>query len=596
MTSTGAKLGDRATSGKSSSAVMMLLDYNVCPATDKIEEDVDSSTNTVENSFAVIDAALKSISAAATQEDMPRLGMLTYAFARSASDPYRLHFTELFADVESQSNHLTENEGEAIVEMYSRKMLKLRSGVSLNVPPEEDMVRFSQSMMVGAKLCQARGQLMHRSALYNRWFKKHPQMRPSPSLSMMIELRVQPNDDDTDRADALEACDALIRNDVDDFSVILSSFIVDNGWWVKGDESDDYAFTADRAIGVYFTVPQATGQKATSFTRKKLYALKQKSKHVELIVTASTSEVWENGDAQDLFEWFEDNGILLVEKRDLFAGFIFHPAFCQGWNGINPVDNTAKNAAKKPDNASASTSTVPSETKVEPEPTPSEPSKPGLNKDEENPEQRGEEKITNVESEYFTIRYHVVSGSPEAIVFKRNKTGVVKVSKDEGDKTIRVPLLLLLRKLAFISPTDKEVPFGIVYAQFGRLKHLLNSTKLLNEVSDDEINDNEVLSEHLRRFLESLSSFGYTMPGSGRVPVYFEGVEDLVKALSIAYKDVIDVGTRARDSKDEMILYMALHEFYQIDDIVTTRSVGGLGGAVIALRIDDSYYEPMRSL
>lgn len=85
------------------------------------------------------------------------------------------------------------------------------------------------------------------------------------------------------------------------------------------------------------------------------------------------------------------------------------------------------------------------------------------------------------------------------------------------------------------------------------------------------------------------------MPASGRVPVHFDGLASLVSMLEREHAHLVESGRSAVETGSP-IEYMALQELYRPGCIVTATGLGGLGGTLMALRVVDAYYEPMRSL
>jgi hypothetical protein len=77
--------------------------------------------------------------------------------------------------------------------------------------------------------------------------------------------------------------------------------------------------------------------------------------------------------------------------------------------------------------------------------------------------------------------------------------------------------------------------------------------------------------------------------------VRFVALADLVAAVEHEHADVIERGREALGSGGP-IEYMALQELYPIGSIVTTDGLGGLGGTLVALRVEEAFYEPQRSI
>jgi hypothetical protein len=191
----------------------------------------------------------------------------------------------------------------------------------------------------------------------------------------------------------------------------------------------------------------------------------------------------------------------------------------------------------------------------------------------------------------FSVRCHPVSGLPEALVInnKYPKGGLTP-------NGIVVPVLHLLHKLSFLGRNDTEAPFDMIFGQYERMRRLQDDCEALNEATDLQIQTDLALANRLKVFLDTLSGLGYSMPKTGRVAVVFENLDELVQLIEDNFSSVIKDGEASRGSSLIPVAYMALQDIYRIGDIVSTRSVGGLSGTLIGLKISDCYYESTKSL
>mmetsp|Transcript_548 Transcript_548/g.1228 ORF Transcript_548/g.1228 Transcript_548/m.1228 type:complete len:631 (-) Transcript_548:146-2038(-) len=146
--------------------------------------------------------------------------------------------------------------------------------------------------------------------------------------------------------------------------------------------------------------------------------------------------------------------------------------------------------------------------------------------------------------------------------------------------------------------SDTEVAPGMVYAHLSRMRTMVRESERMNDSTDEDIErqgEGSELALMVGRVLETLSGFGFAMPQAGRVPVRYDGMKELIQTLESEFRYLVDNG-KAAASSGGPVEYMALQELYPIGTVVTTDGMGGLGGTVVAFRVDDCYYEPMRSI
>lgn len=204
----------------------------------------------------------------------------------------------------------------------------------------------------------------------------------------------------------------------------------------------------------------------------------------------------------------------------------------------------------------------------------------------------------------FTIK-RKSTGEPEAVVFNSHAKGRAphKVSgrvvnnvepRKDVAQPVEIPLLHLLRKLTRGS-LDIEMPIGLVFGQLGRLRALQKDTAALNRSTPEELEKDPELSDRVNRLLEMVSGLGFTLPASGKAPLEIEELDSFIATIEQEYQDIIK-STQEALANGWAIEYMGLQELYTIGSIVTSRNVGGIGGALVGLRVVDSYFEPLRSL
>eukprot|EP00122_Pirum_gemmata_P006164 Pgem_evm1s5628 len=476
------------------------------------------------------------ICSAAVQPNQPRKGIISYALCKSKKkeneNNNKLHFLESFLDLESQINHLTENEGESIVEMFAEKWIGSNGGMAVGISKNEETLKQELLLTLGLIFSnseRAGNFIVNSETLNSKKYKRWPTMRPKMNAGCFFEFRIKPKKE-TSHSELMQSCHNFLSFGPDMTVSILTCLVVENPWWSSSKDSGE--------IGMYLLTASVEYFKS-NFTRSKCEKVVSKCESISLIITTE-SETWNGDHLNELLEYWEDSGIFCREQREVVAGFLLNPCHTKNWPSI--IDEYEKSLVKRADDV------LP-----------------------------------------FTVRYHIAKGTPEALVIN-------EIPPKSLPDCIIIPLLHLLRKIAFVTRHDNEVPIGMVYAQLARLKNLLNVSRKLNDMKDDFEYYDEELDDQFKSFLDFVGTLGFSMPSSGRVPIYFEGIEQIIMLLESEYGNVIEKGISARKSPETPIPYMALQEVYNIGDIVTTTEIGALGGVPIGLLIVDSYFEPYRSL
>eukprot|EP00121_Abeoforma_whisleri_P013512 Awhi_evm1s12466 len=492
--------------------------------------------------YSEVVSTFNTISSAASQPNQPRQGIISYALCKpkekESETSNKLYFIETFLDLESQLSHLTENEGEAMVEMYSDQWIKARGGMAVGFSKDEENLKADLLLSLGLKFAESSREgncIVNFETLNSKKYQKWPAIRPNMGMGALFEFRIKPKEN-INHQELITSCYDFMSFAPDMTLPLLTRLVVVSPWWSSNTKNE----SAD--IGMYLLTTSVENVKA-NFTRLGCEKVVSQCANIELIVTTekkSGSLGQQSGDhLDDLLEYWEDSGIFCCEQREVVAGFLLNPCYTKNWSGI--VEEYKKSVLQRVDDL------LP-----------------------------------------FQVRYHPAKGTPEALLINAIPP---KISSDN----ITVPLLHLLRKIAFISRHDNEVPIGMIYSQLSRLRNLLIVSKKINAIQEDSEVDEE-FEDQFKSFLDFLNSLGYSIPPSGRVPIYFEGVEQLLSLLEKEYESDITKGVSARNFIHVPIPYMALQEIYHIGDIVTTKEIGALGGVCIGLLVIDSYYEPYRSL
>jgi quinol monooxygenase YgiN len=548
--------------------------------------------NLAPGTFEATRDACQSLADAVTQPERPRTGCVTYAFTCSYDpaagggddEPTQVHMLELFADNDAASSHLTENEGEAMVEMFQTSLQLVSHGATVVNVAEEDKALQAGLQFGGAMrdpeasdeeqraALSARGDqstrfvwpvggvVVNGDALTNKHMKRYPGLRPPGNAGAVLELRAEPTSNEAGGASLEALCRVIPQH-----GLPVSCFAA-KAWWPEA---------GPHACGLLALVPQLEHVQAI-FYRSALAAAAAATGGgtLQLCVTA---ENWESEALHELVEYFAESQIPLSERRRLFAGFLIHPAFCQPWH------KRLAEEAEEEQQAQAQP--------VEPAPTLA--AAAGSTETEADP--NGDDDPTRL----FTIRRHAVTDQAQAIKLHH----VAKVAPlsagsaaEVATERLVVPLDLVLKTFCRLGRSDLEIPIGMVYAQLGRLRSLLQDATLLNSLSSEAIDGSEAVKLRMIRLVDKLSSMGYSFSQQdGKVPLEFEGLAALVSAVESEHSELIEGGQSALLTGGP-IEYMALQELFPIGSTVTTDALGGLGGTLVALRVDEAYYEPQRSI
>ena len=453
--------------------------------------------------FASTRAACQTLADAVTQEQAPRTGVVTYAFTCAldedagdegpGQEPRRISMLELFADTDSFSTHLTENEGEAMVEMFQTSLQLVPGGATVfncdendkalhaglvftaGVADEEvtDAERRAATIALGDQSTRfvwpKAGKVLNAQALNNKHMQRFPALRPSGNTSVAMEIRADTETSKSGEAVKEALCKAIPQHD----GAFVSCFVCD-AWWPGAGQ---------HAVGMHLLVAAPGSVKAVMYRSKLAAALEAAGGCLKLVVTAQN---WQDDELLDLIEFFSDSHIPLVERRMLFAGFLIHPAFCQPWHQRIAEDTAEQTAAAAARESEAGA-------------TPEASSKP--------------------RSERFSIRRHAVTNAAQAIVLAPEQAQAAH-ARDQ----LVVPLPQVLHKLCRLGRADRELPIGMVYAQLNRLRVLVRDADTLNSVTDEAIEGDQALAMRMQLLLDQLTALGYSLPAHGRVPLRFGAV------------------------------------------------------------------------
>ena len=528
--------------------------------------------------FEVTRAALQTLSAAVTQEQDPRTGVVTYAFTcalgatvetetGAAEEPSSICMLELFADSDAAASHLTENEGEAMVEMFQSSLSLVPGGATVvNVNEDDKALQASLHFSTGATRAQeatdaerreacralgdqstrfvwpAAGRVINAGALTNKHMVRYPALRPPGDAGVVLELRADPETAEAGAATKAALCSAVPQHDQGFVSCFVSA-----SWWPCQNP---------HACGMFILAGRPQGVKALIYRSALAAALKAAGGCLKLVVTAQN---WADQELLELIEYFADSQIPLMERRRLFAGFLIHPAFCQPWHKRLAEEKETK-ASAPPDVGLIA---------------------PALS--------------SQSSEEGFSIRRHPVTNVAQAVVLTLAAPVKVKAAAPACRDKIVVPLDHVLHKICRLGRNDREIPIGMIFAQLNRLRGLLADAHTLNNTSDEVIEKDDDLALRMERLLDQLNSLGYSLPAQGRVPLKFESLAALVAAVE-SENSALVAGGRQALVQGSPVEYMALQELFPIGSLVVTDNLGGLGGTLVALRVDEAFYEPQRSI
>eukprot|EP00290_Baffinella_frigidus_P029199 CAMPEP_0180223982 /NCGR_PEP_ID=MMETSP0987-20121128/21777_1 /TAXON_ID=697907 /ORGANISM="non described non described, Strain CCMP2293" /LENGTH=1030 /DNA_ID=CAMNT_0022186659 /DNA_START=27 /DNA_END=3119 /DNA_ORIENTATION=- len=509
-----------------------------------------------DRAFKVAEGTLKAVVNAVVTDD--RKGVVVYAFARGAGKDAsnRVYMYEIFADATAAQTHLTELEGEALGEMFSEdpetKILFPVSTACINPPENEDGVMAGLSFTLGAKALRATaGLVLSPSALNSKWLERYPDMRPKEGAGLILELRIEPKGGN--KAGVVKALKSIVDSvESTDHSTLLSCTVSDAWWPIEAPFSKN-------AMGLNYVSTGSAGL-THQFRRSVLSALRAVSDAVHLVVTSDPKGCSASAEEEleTLIEHFTDSGVELAERRSLFAGFFMHPAFTQ--EGVQRA------------------------------------------KDKEEARRQMENDVKE------DVALDAKGGGGERVLFDPAARGhgggggVPFAAVDAAQSVLNAGGGCGAARAPHAEARQDGAqrhgdPSGHGVLPSHALRVLQEDAKVMNLAAEGADLEDETTpeGEAVARLIESLSGLGYGMPPTGRVPVRFAGLEFLISALETEFHALVQ-GGRAAVADNAPIAYMALQELYPVGAIVTSTMVGGIGGTLVALRIADAHYEPLRSL
>jgi hypothetical protein len=506
-------------------------------------------TTTNEQALKIATHALGSAAEAMCNPSNPRVGVICYCFARSLeSAENKLFFTELYSDSHSFLTHLTPDEGIALAPLFDDNIRQSAAVLGLNVPQDHDAVMAALFNL----------QPEYHTPLTGIVLQSLAEKPESTRDAVLVQIRVQPK---SGQSAALSASLYVLLSRIESAQSALFQYTL-GAWWLRGKAQDQHGFDK-QAIEFFVAFPSASAA-AAAFTSEVLAGVAKASERMHVAVTA---EQWANPHAEKLGKQFAEAGAPINERRELVAGYIFHPSLRNKTSASAP----AVPAAPAPPAAPS---------------TPVAPAPPGgafLEK-----------------PALFTFKRHTVTKVAEEIVFHAAAEGRSphlqgKRAPEKRTDEVVVPLLHVLRKMSRLGHLDTKLPIGVCFGQLERLRALQRDSKLYNETDSATIEQDAALKDRIGKFLESISGLGYTLPSSGRVALRIEELDAFISALEIEFTEQI---TLARNAVENglPVEHMGLMEVFAIGSLVQSRNVGALGGINVVLRVIDAYYEPMRSM
>jgi hypothetical protein len=483
--------------------------------------------------FGVTRAACQTLTTALTQPHAPRAGVVTYAFTclegtggEGEEEPSHINMLELFADDDAAASHLTENEGEAMVEMF-QSSLQLRPGGAtvVNVNQDDKQLQAALDFSSGLHAMRqestdtevrearralgdqstrfvwpAAGRVINSSALANKHMERFPDLRPPGDSGVLIELRAEPETAEAGAATKEALCKVIPQHDTG----FVSCFVSD-AWW---------AGASKHGVGMHMVAGRPDFIKALVY-RSALAAARDATSGTGLTLVL-TAQDWEAEPLLDLIEYFADSQIPLVQRRRLFAGFILHPCFCRPWHArladekqraaertvAAVVATAAGGEGNRPPAASAS-----SGDRLKAEGEVGGGGGKGQNVGVGNGGSKEAEAGGEQGCSSFSLRRHAVTNVAQAIVLHHQQHVAAGATKDGGNEVL-VPLAHLLHKVCRLGRNDSEIPIGMVYAQLNYMRALLRDADTLNTTPNERIEADEELALRMHTLLEHLSSLG----------------------------------------------------------------------------------------
>jgi hypothetical protein len=410
-----------------------------------------------------------------TAEDDPRAGVVSYAFTRACPDDQTeqsqegeselLHFFEVFADQEAAAMHIaSNNEGEAFAQMFEdpqvvggHRTLFLNGDAS------------SKCTTGGAYAHPLRGHILDPKALQNKWLKRYgDRMRPQAQHLLLLELWLEPavvpnstpKQAEEARSKLLSALGPLMKQ-IDAGARVCG--MVYDAWqqravWVRPrDPNDELAPVREPSShgfsehAVVLHILDSTPETLCNhfFTNRNVQALIEASSRQRLVYTAAD---WSLTEHKEAVSYFDEHGLRVHERRELFSGFLLHPMYCRGWEGVRlgeDVEGKKKEAAKREEKAK-----------------------------EEDVSAAAIKAQKAAENCYFELRHHRITGALEAVVFHREAAEQVPTVQQSG--VVSVAVMNVANRLCHVGRRDREIAAGTLFGQLARLRRLVEDVRAYN--------------------------------------------------------------------------------------------------------------------
>lgn len=442
-----------------------------------------------------------------------------------------MYFTEIFLNSESYLNHLSDTEKEIIGPIYSTtaNLFLSKSTAVINADENHDGV-LAMAHSSGASLVK----LISGSICNQFLFEENRKTSLKPKASIMIELRLVPKENRTDRSIVLN-CLKELSTIPNENPCILSAY-VNNAWPHKSNQKID-------EIPLIFTFIGLSGLfMKTWFTREQLARLLLVTNSYELVVTA---ENWLDDETIDFVKHLETCGLRLSGKRSLFAGFLCNPLLL-----TKKVSNTPKKEG---------------------------------------------DSLLDKKSSVFQFNENPVTGVAETVVFD---TTIPKSEKKDGVLSIPLIIIIRKFLKLLPNEKELTVPncfaqLARLRAIQQDAKAFNEATdEELNEENTEFADRMDRFLEVLKNMGYALPS---PATGFSRPKIVLDSLDEFIRQLEGQFESVISNGREALNS-GAPIEYMALAEVFPIGSLVTSDAVGGLGGTTVIFKVIDSYFGQMKSM
>ena len=476
-------------------------------------------------------SVFKQLAAGVVDKETPRKGVLSYYFSQDIGDDGEIsgdvvHITQIYVNNDAMEGQLRANakvasltalymDGhlrpvvEAAVNPKSKHdregieaaggLTALGAGTNVNPTPETEV---KQLQLLG-------GKIINKCALNNKFYRKMPNNRPARGKAAMLEFHVEPLSTDPQGKAATKALLQLFRVGKSD-SYHVSKFAA-RPWW-----SLRKPFTKN-AVGLCVLLSTVLPVKPTT---QVLADVRASAQHLEVVATA---ENWEHEHLNDLLDYLGQRaGIQNQTRRQVVHGHLFHPAYTREW---------VLEAKKPAQRAKAGASTH--------KPPPQSGHGAGAEAAEE---ASSSHQSRAGGSPHFTIKRHALTDEPETLVFTKTTTTTTTTTTTQSEAEVRVPLRHLLQKMCGMDRQGRSLSLVAIYAHLAILRNLRDLCSSFNSVTDDDIERDTALAERMETFAELLATLGYAMPASGRVPVVFDGLSDVIDFVEALNRDAIDNG------------------------------------------------------